>query len=233
LLLIHHRIMTCTQLVRKPQMLLLIHHRIMTCTQLVRKPQMLHISLHISHHHHKLNCKHIVMHHVMIWHISLHISHHHQITCKLNCKHIVMRQMNLCKCDWMCYKMAWVVVITGQPHLFTSKKDLLRYKWIALVYDFWAKEKWNYSCSCKFGTNHIFALIHHQHLQHLFRSFGLNSHCVQPLPHHLGRYYMTVVGCVVWSIWHFTCGIVCGLVDFVASRYMYGCQSVAAFGSCY
>ena len=81
--------LTLLKLVINPQdqqMLLLIHHLLTSKLKLVRKPQMLHISLHISHHHHKLNCK-----------------------------HIVMRQMNLCKCDWMCYKMAWVVVITGQP----------------------------------------------------------------------------------------------------------------------
>ena len=93
------------------------------------------------------------------------------------------------------------------------------------MYDTWAKQKWNYSCSIFGKTNELFALI----LGHLFR---LNSHCVQPKPtHHHGRLYITVVGCVSWSIWHFTCGIVCGLVDFVASRYMYGCQSVAVFGS--
>ncbi len=110
---------------------------------------------------------------------------------------------------------------------FIKLSSGLRYKWIALVYDTWAKQKWNYSCSILGGANELFALI----LGHLF-SFRLNSHCVQPKPTMMmGRLYITVVGCVSWSIWHFTCGIVCGLVDFVASRYMYGCQSVAVFGS--
>ena len=61
-----------------PQMLLLIHHLLTSKLKLVRKPQMLHISLHISHHHHKLNCKHIVMHHVMKA-ILLHITGQHHL----------------------------------------------------------------------------------------------------------------------------------------------------------